>query len=101
MCDATVVVQTVQWRLSFLNSVVIFFIFWTVPNSDNRSVILDFSEMHWCILINPQPEGHGSRFVVHSICLSVCLSIHRTTENSIHQLRYEQAKHIDGLQSDG
>ena len=32
------------------------------------------------ILINPRPEGYGSRFVVHSFELSV----HRTTESSAH-----------------
>ena len=47
--------------------------------------------------INPRPEGYGSRFVVHfSFYLSTAL---QTTSSC--QLRYEEAKHVDGLQSDG
>ena len=49
-------------------------------------------------LVNPRPEGYGSRFVVRSFCLSTALQ--RATLTSSHQLRYEQAKHVDGLQSD-
>ena len=58
-------------------------------------------------IINPRPEGYGSRFVILSICLSVCLSIclstalQRAALTFSCQLRYEQAKHVDGLQSDG
>ena len=65
--------------------------------------------------INPRPEGYGSRFVVHSLTLGtkgygsrfVILSIYlstalqRTALTSSCQLRYEQAKRVDGLQSDG
>ena len=49
------------------------------------------------MIINPRPEGYGSRFVVLSV-LSTALQ--RTALTSSHQLRYEQAKHVDGLQSD-
>ena len=53
--------------------------------------------------INPRPEGYGSRFVVHSFILSFVLStaLQRAALTSSLQLRYEQAKHVDGLQSDG
>ena len=47
-------------------------------------------------LINPLPEGYGSRFVIRSFVYSV----HCVTESIIHFLRYEQAKHVDGLQCD-
>ena len=50
-------------------------------------------------VINPRPEGYGSRFVVLSIYLSTALQ--RAALTSSRQLRYEQAKHVDGLQSDG
>ena len=61
-------------------------------------------------------KGYGSRFVIHSLTLgrrvtvvvlsfvhSICLSIalQRAALNSSLQLRYEQAKRVDGLQSDG
>ena len=49
--------------------------------------------------INPRPEGYGSRFVILSIYLSTALQ--RAALTSSRQLRYEQAKHVDGLQSDG
>ena len=45
-------------------------------------------------IFNPRPDGYGSRFV----CLSNALQ--RAALTSSHQLRYEQAKHVDGLQSD-
>ena len=51
------------------------------------------------IIINPRPEGYCSRFVVRSFYLSTALQ--RTAFTSSCQLRYEQAKHVDGLQSDG
>ena len=44
-------------------------------------------------LINPRLEGYGSRFVVLSTALERAAFTSR-------QLRYEQAKHVDGLQSD-
>ena len=50
-------------------------------------------------VVNPRPEGYGSRFVVLSIYLSTALQ--RAALTSSRQLRYEQAKHVDGLQSDG
>ena len=50
-------------------------------------------------IINPRPEGYGSRFVVHSFVLSTALQ--RAALTSSLQLRYEQAKRVDGLQSDG
>ena len=40
-------------------------------------------------------EGYGSHFVFLSTALE------RTALTSSHQVRYEQAKHVDGLQSDG
>ena len=46
------------------------------------------------IVINPRPEGYGSRFVI------LFTALQRTALTSSHQLRYEQAKHADGLQSD-
>ena len=49
--------------------------------------------------INPRPEGYGSRFVILSIYLSTALQ--RAALTSSRQLRYEQAKHVDGLQSNG
>ena len=52
-----------------------------------------------CSVINPRPEGYGSRFVILSIYLSTALQ--RAALTSSRQLRYEQAKHVDGLQSDG
>ena len=52
-----------------------------------------------CSVINPRPEGYGSRFVILSIYLSTALQ--RTALTSSCQLRYEQAKRVDGLQSDG
>ena len=56
-----------------------------------------------CYIVNPRPEGYGSHFVVRSFIHSIYLSIalQRTAFTSSRQLRYEQAKHIDGLQSDG
>ena len=51
------------------------------------------------LVINPRPEGYGSRFVILSIYLSTALQ--RAALTSSRQLRYEQAKHVDGLQSDG
>ena len=51
------------------------------------------------LVINPRPEGYGSRFVVHSFVLSTALQ--RAALTSSLQLRYEQAKRVDGLQSDG
>ena len=45
-------------------------------------------------IINPRPEGYGSCFV----CLSTALQ--RAALTSLCQLRYEQAKHVDGLQCD-
>ena len=48
-------------------------------------------------LINPRPEGYGSLFVIHSFCLSTALQRAVLTSR---QLRYEQAKHVDGLQCD-
>ena len=42
---------------------------------------------------------YGSRFVVHSFVLSTALQ--RAALTSSLQLRYEQAKRVDGLQSDG
>ena len=55
------------------------------------------------IIINPRPEGYGSRFVVHSFTRSFVLStaLQRAALTSSLQLRYEQAKRVDGLQSDG
>ena len=50
-------------------------------------------------VINPRPEGYGSRFVILSIYLSTALQ--RAALTSSLQLRYEQAKRVDGLQSDG
>ena len=50
-------------------------------------------------IVNPRPEGYGSRFVILSIYLSTALQ--RTALTSSCQLRYEQAKRVDGLQSDG
>ena len=49
-----------------------------------------------CALLCP------GRFVVRSFVHSFCLStaLQRATLTSSHQLRYEQAKHVDGLQSD-
>ena len=61
-------------------------------------VVLCCSLMH-TTMINPRPEGYGSRFVVLSIYLSTALQ--RAALTSSRQLRYEQAKHVDGLQSDG
>ena len=55
------------------------------------------------LFINPRPEGYGSRFVVHSFVHSFCpprYTIERAALTSSRQLRYEQAKHVDGLQSD-
>ena len=40
------------------------------------------------IIINPRPESYSSCFVVHSV--------HRAALTSSRQLRYEQAKHVDG-----
>ena len=53
--------------------------------------------MNFCELINPRPEGYCSRFVVRSICPPR----YREQRSTSCQLRYEQAKHVDGLQSDG
>ena len=50
-------------------------------------------------MINPRPEGYGSRFVVHLFVLSTALQ--KAVLTSSLQLRYEQAKRVDGLQSDG
>ena len=44
-------------------------------------------------------EGYGSRFVVRSFILSTALQ--RAALTSSLQLRYEQAKRVNGLQSDG
>ena len=43
-------------------------------------------------------KGYGSRFVVRSFVLFTALQ--RAALTSSRQLRYEQAKHVDGLQSD-
>ena len=52
--------------------------------------------------INPRPEGYGSRFVVRSFVHSFVLftALQRAALTSSRQLRYEQAKHVDGLQFD-
>ena len=50
------------------------------------------------LFINPRPEGYGSRFVIRSFILSTALQ--RPAFTSSRQLRYEQAKHVDGLQCD-
>ena len=42
--------------------------------------------------------AEGYEDTLHSFCLSTALQ--RATLTSSHQLRYEQAKHVDGLQSD-
>ena len=55
-------------------------------------------EMLMAMIINPRPEGYGSRFVVRSFILSTALQ--RAAFTSLRQLRYEQAKHVDGLQCD-
>ena len=44
-------------------------------------------------IINPRPEGYGSRFVI------LFTALQRAVLTSSRQLRYEQAKHVDGLQS--
>ena len=49
------------------------------------------------LIINPRPEGYGSR--LSSFVLSTALQIAALTSSL--QLRYEQAKRVDGLQSDG
>ena len=54
--------------------------------------------LHSLLFINPRPEGYGIRFVILSIYLSTALQ--RVALTSSRQLRYEQAKHVDGLQSD-
>ena len=51
------------------------------------------------LVVNPRPEGYSSCFVVHSFVLSTALQ--RAALTSSLQLRYEQAKCVDGLQSDG
>ena len=51
------------------------------------------------IVINPRLEGYGSRFVVHSFYLSIVLQ--RTAFTSSCQLRYGQAKHVDGCNLTG
>ena len=60
-----------------------------------------FMSMH-LYFINPRPEGYGSRFVTRSFVRSFCLStaLQRAVFTSSRQLRYEQAKHVDGLQCD-
>ena len=47
-------------------------------------------------------KGYGSRFVVRSFVRSFVLftALQRAALTSSRQLRYEQAKHVDGLQSD-
>ena len=65
--------------------------------------LLTTSEQLRQSLVNPRPEGYGSRFVVHSFILSFVLStaLQRAALTSSLQLRYEQVKRVDGLQSDG
>ena len=54
------------------------------------------------LFINPRPEGYGTcsvvRSFVHSFILSTALQ--RAAFISLRQLRYEQAKHVDGSQCD-
>ena len=68
--------------------------------------------------INPRPEGYGSCLVVHSLTLGtkgygspfvvrsftrsfiLFTALQRAALTSSRQVRYEQAKHVDGLQSD-
>ena len=47
-------------------------------------------------------KGYGSRFVVRSFTRSFILftALQRAALTSSRQVRYEQAKHVDGLQSD-
>ena len=58
--------------------------------------------MYTVAVVNPRPEGYGSRFVTRSFVRSFCLStaLQRAVFTSSRQLRYEQAKHVDGLQCD-
>ena len=51
----------------------------TLPNS-NSTLILNDTIYKQGSVINPQPEGYSSRFVVHSFIRSV----HCTTESSAH-----------------
>ena len=50
-------------------------------------------------VVNSTINSRGFRTSVHSIYLSTALQ--RAALTSSRQLRYEQAKHVDGLQSDG
>ena len=68
--------------------------------ADIRTTTCNVQDVWWdAELVNPRPEGYGSRFVVHSFVLSTALQ--RAALTSSLQLRYEQAKRVDGLQSDG
>ena len=68
-----------------------------------KDTFLDVPTGYGKSLVNPRPEGYGSRFVVHSFIRSFVLStaLQRAALTSSLQLRYEQAKRVDGLQSDG
>ena len=54
------------------------------------------------VLLTLGTKGYGSRFVVRSFVHSFVLftALQRAALTSSRQLRYEQAKHVDGLQSD-
>ena len=64
-----------------------------LPKFKSTGKIISFA------LLTLSTKGYGSRFVIHSIYLSTALQ--RAALTSSRQLRYEQAKHVDGLQSDG
>ena len=62
----------------------------------NESISLDKQTL-WVMwtLLTLGTKGYGSRLVILSTALQ------RAALTSSRQLRYEQAKHVDGLQSDG
>ena len=53
----------------------------------------------WRLLLTLSTKGYGSRFVIHSFCLVHSFKDEEALTAS-RQLTYEQAKHVDGFQSD-
>ena len=53
-------------------------------------------------IVNPRHmrEGYGTWFVIHSFIHSLSIVLQRSAITSTRRLRYEQAKHDNGLQCD-
>ena len=61
----------------------------------HRLILLTQRQQPQYALLTLGTKGYGSRLVILSTALQ------RAALTSSRQLRYEQAKHVDGLQSDG